>query len=222
VIELVRVSLESDRERCLAQMGRALTLLCHIAYLQVPLNESAFTDNSYYLYSEVEPGDSFSPYKIAGSSPTASPSPSSLSAPLEVSDKRLLPKLVGRATVNMTFYRPGKGRTKEVTIIVDGLNYPITSGNFIELCEKNFYEGLPVSFQQIDYDNSQIANFTVLGSFANQNEKGFVDPLTGRQRRIPLEVYREDENRNRFTVVGGAKNSAVFTRAKPVQSFITV
>lgn len=50
--------------------------------------------------------------------------------------------------------------------------------------------------------------------------------LIGLQRRLPLEVLREQIEENdtvnrRFTIIGSARNSAVFTSARPVLSFST-
>lgn len=64
------------------------------------------------------------------------------------------------------------------------------------------------------------------------NDKGFVDPISNAQRRIPLEVLREEptdfdtadniKSWRRYTATGSARNTAVFTSAKPVKSFATV
>lgn len=48
-----------------------------------------------------------------------------------------LPQLKGRATVEMT---TNKG---PLTIVVDGYSAPINAGNFVDLVQRKFYDGLP-------------------------------------------------------------------------------
>ncbi|KAL7535447.1 hypothetical protein ACHAXR_006498 [Thalassiosira sp. AJA248-18] len=72
-----------------------------------------------------------------------------------------LPRLLGRCSVTISFERPSStssafgvnlgaiaGNDKQflgnVTIIADGYAAPITAGNFVDLCERNFYTGLNV------------------------------------------------------------------------------
>ena len=123
-----------------------------------------------------------------------------------------------------------------ITLLVDGINYPITSGNFIDLCLKGYYDNERVSYQTYedfglpfsdsDSDSSRSSssgsssvnrNITIIGNTI----KEYIDPLTMKSRRIPLEIFREDKNRYRFTALGAAKNSVVYTKANPLQSFAT-
>ena|SRR5207247_6529010 len=58
---------------------------------------------------------------------------------------------------------------------------PITAGNFIDLVERGFYDGL--KFHRYE------PNFVVQGGDPRGNGTGgFVDPQTKRERRIKLEV----------------------------------
>lgn len=58
---------------------------------------------------------------------------------------------------------------------------PITAGNFIDLVERSFYDGL--SFHRYE------AGFVIQGGDPQGNGTGgFIDPQTGRERRIKLEV----------------------------------
>ena len=58
---------------------------------------------------------------------------------------------------------------------------PITSANFIDLVERGFYDGL--SFHRYE------PGFVIQGGCPQGNGTGgFVDPQTGRERRIKLEV----------------------------------
>src|SRR5215510_1060250 len=58
---------------------------------------------------------------------------------------------------------------------------PITAGNFIDLVSRGFYNGL--SFHRYE------PNFVIQGGDPRGNGTGgFIDPQTGRERRIKLEV----------------------------------
>src|SRR6266571_8707023 len=61
---------------------------------------------------------------------------------------------------------------------------PITAGNFIDLIQRGFYDGL--SFHRYE------PGFVIQGGDPMGNGAGgFVDPQTGRERRIKLEVSPE-------------------------------
>ena len=61
---------------------------------------------------------------------------------------------------------------------------PITAGNFIDLVERGFYNGL--KFHRYE------PGFVIQGGDPRGNGSGgFVDPQTGRERRIKLEVMPE-------------------------------
>ncbi len=101
-------------------------------------------------------------------------------------EENLVP-LSGSATVSMLI----NGQLLEV--VVDGNSAPISAGNFVDLVERNFYDG--ISFHRVETNpsfslaqagdpNSRDPNFPVeqLGT------SGFVDPATGQERTIPLEI----------------------------------
>ena len=54
-----------------------------------------------------------------------------------------LPRLLGRCKVTFTFQR-GNKVLGDVTLMVDGFAAPLTAGNFIDLCLRDFYPGLPI------------------------------------------------------------------------------
>src|SRR5215470_15697549 len=61
---------------------------------------------------------------------------------------------------------------------------PITAGNFIDLVERGFYDGL--TFHRYE------PGFVIQGGCPLGNGTGgFTDPATGRERRIKLEVSKE-------------------------------
>mmetsp|Transcript_53194 Transcript_53194/g.64107 ORF Transcript_53194/g.64107 Transcript_53194/m.64107 type:complete len:568 (+) Transcript_53194:78-1781(+) len=56
----------------------------------------------------------------------------------------LLPRLKGRAVVTFRMVRNGR-KLGDVTIVADGFAAPITAGNFVDLCRRGFYNGLPLN-----------------------------------------------------------------------------
>ena len=99
-----------------------------------------------------------------------------------------LPRLLGRAKVTLTFRRDRK-LLGNVTIVADGFAAPITAGNFVDLCVRQFYTGLPIKSTKRRLGTGsefEVANLPILGSF----QEGFYDPLTAKPRRIPLEIVR--------------------------------
>ena len=190
ILKLVSSSLKTDAEESVRLMKVALTNLANVAYLLVP---------EPLLYTAYENTDASIKQKYAN-----------------------VPRLVGRATVVLTFQRPGPlsilksdGEDKaKVTIIVDGINYPYTAGNFVNLCLNKYFDDTKVDLENYDV-NGQLIPRLVFGDL-----EGYVDPFTGKLRTIPLEVLRKEKTK-RMTVTGNAYNSLVFTRAQPVKSFAT-
>ncbi len=84
-----------------------------------------------------------------------------------------LPQLLGRATVEI---ETTKGN---LTIVVDGYNAPVNGGNFVDLVQRGFYDGL---------DFTRAEDFVVQAGDPPGPEEGFIDPKTGQYRAIPLEV----------------------------------
>lgn len=85
-----------------------------------------------------------------------------------------LPQLKGRATVEM---ETNKGT---LTIVLDGYSAPVNAGNFVDLVQRGFYDGLDFIRTQDDY-------YVQTGK-PSRREDGFIDPATGEYRAIPLEV----------------------------------
>ena len=99
-----------------------------------------------------------------------------------------LPRLLGRAKVTLRIKR-GSSILGNVTIVADGFTAPITAGNFVDLCLRNFYNGLPIKEVSKKFGPNTdpvSASVNMLGSF----NEGFYSPLTGKLRRIPLEIIR--------------------------------
>lgn len=99
-----------------------------------------------------------------------------------------LPRLLGRAKVTFRFKRAG-AVLGDVTIVADGYTAPISAGNFVDLCLRGFYTGLPMWEGVKRVGSSQSSTNVPVNIFGSYNE-GFYDPLTGKLRRIPLEIIR--------------------------------
>jgi len=94
-----------------------------------------------------------------------------LEIPAEFDD---LPRLRGRASVSIS---TNKG---DFLAVVDGHNAPLTAGAFVDLVRRGFYDGLPFI---------RAEDFYVLQTGDPDGDAdGFVDPKTGRQRQVPLEI----------------------------------
>ncbi|WP_044197204.1 peptidylprolyl isomerase [Oscillatoria acuminata] len=100
-----------------------------------------------------------------------------------------LPRLEGKATVQMVI----NGRP--VIIEVDGTNAPITAGNFVDLVQRQVYDGL--MFHRVVREPEP---FVVQGGDPQSKDPnfggslgtgGFIDPATDQQRYIPLEITPE-------------------------------
>jgi peptidylprolyl isomerase len=85
-----------------------------------------------------------------------------------------LPRLLGRATVRISTTQG------DLLAVVDGYNAPLTAGAFVDLVQKGFYDGLPFT---------RAEDFYVLQTGDPEGPAdGYVDPKTGTERRVPLEI----------------------------------
>lgn len=90
-----------------------------------------------------------------------------------------LPQLKGRATIAI---KTNKG---DLTVVVDGYSAPVTAGNFVDLVQRGFYNGL-------EFTRSEESYVLQTGD-PEGKEVGFIDPATGKYRAIPLEILVEGE-----------------------------
>lgn len=110
-----------------------------------------------------------------------------------------LPRLAGKATVEMDI----DGQT--VTIELDGTKAPITAGNFVDLVQRGFYDGL--TFHRVV---KQPSPFVAQGGDPKGNGTGgFVDPATGRERNIPLEIQLDNRDEPSYNRLLGSKKPAL-------------
>jgi peptidylprolyl isomerase len=85
-----------------------------------------------------------------------------------------LPQLKGRAAIE---FSTSKGN---LTAVVDGYSAPVTAGNFVDLVQRGFYNGLPFTRAEESY-------VLQVGDPPGP-EVGFIDPKTKQYRAVPLEV----------------------------------
>ncbi|WP_366524917.1 peptidylprolyl isomerase [Acaryochloris sp. IP29b_bin.137] len=145
------------------------------------------------------------PSNSSGTSDTgASPTSSSVSSPSQegssepdsvpgsesTSPFAQLPQLQGNATVVL------KVNGKTITLAIDGNNAPITAGNFIDLVDKEVYNG--TAFHRVVRSPSP---FVVQGGDPQSKDPNFpvqrlgtgsyIDPETKEPRYVPLEILPE-------------------------------
>jgi len=100
--------------------------------------------------------------------------------PFEVpSEYDNLPQLKGRATIEFT---TSYGK---VTAVVDGYSAPVTAGNFVDLVQRGFYNGL-------SFTRSEESYVLQVGDPPG-DAVGFIDPKTKKYRAVPLEVMAEGD-----------------------------
>jgi peptidylprolyl isomerase len=97
-----------------------------------------------------------------------------------------LPQLKGRATVEI---KTNKGT---VTAVVDGYNAPVTAGNFVDLVQRGFYDGLEFTRVE-DYYVAQVGK-------PSGSADGFVDPSTKKYRAVPLEIMVKGDKKPTYGI----------------------
>ena len=111
-----------------------------------------------------------------------------------------LPRLNGTAIVEFII------NGSSIIIEVDGNNAPITAGNFVDLVERGVYDG--VAFHRV------IDGFVAQGGDPQSLDPdfpieglgggGFIDPATGEERTIPLEIKLEGDEEPTYSTELGA------------------
>ncbi|KAI4320461.1 hypothetical protein MLD38_033938 [Melastoma candidum] len=102
--------------------------------------------------------------------------------PYEIPEEyRDMPLLKGRAAVDMKVKVKDNPNLEECLfrIVLDGYNAPVTAGNFVDLVERHFYDGMEI--QRAD-------GFVVQTGDPEGPAEGFIDPSTEKPRTIPLEI----------------------------------
>lgn len=121
--------------------------------------------------------------------------------PAEYADQ---PQLRGEATVVMEVNTAQAG-SGTITLKLDGNAAPLSAGNFADLVERGFYDGL--TFHRVVKDPEP---FVVQGGDPRGNGTGgFMDPETLRPRNIPLEIQVSGEDSPRYNELIDVVNSGV-------------
>ncbi|MEY3255608.1 MAG: hypothetical protein RLZZ29_739 [Cyanobacteriota bacterium] len=97
-----------------------------------------------------------------------------------------LPQLKGRATIAI---KTNKG---DLTVVVDGYSAPVTAGNFVDLVQRGFYNGLKFTRSEESY--------VLQTGDPEGKEVGFIDPVTGKYRAIPLEILAEGDKQPTYGI----------------------
>ena len=79
----------------------------------------------------------------------------------------------------------------KLTTIVDGFTAPITSGNFVDLVSRGFYNGMTI--QRSDGFVVQTGDPSAEPSAADGTKNGFVPAGKQEVRKVPLEVFVKDD-----------------------------
>ena len=202
VLQLVNASINSLVPDSLYYMRMALNDLCNVAYMLLPVDYDGLVvlNNTQPVLEAVTP------------------------------QMTVIPSLIGRATVDIMFQRAGgkfkksalvakdfPDNTARVRIVLDGINAPLAAGSFVDLAEKRFYSAAKVREDKFEYLSSA-TNRVLLGSSSST----YNEAQTQTKRRVPLEVLREGGEKSRRVATGAARNSAVFTKSRPVKSFATL
>ncbi|KAJ8775189.1 hypothetical protein K2173_020193 [Erythroxylum novogranatense] len=107
--------------------------------------------------------------------------------PYEVPEEyKNMPLLKGRAAVDMKVKVKDNPNVDECVfrIVLDGYNAPVTAGNFLDLVERHFYDGMEI--QRAD-------GFVVQTGDPEGPAEGFIDPSTEKVRTVPLEIMVNGE-----------------------------
>lgn len=70
--------------------------------------------------------------------------------------------------------------------VLDGYSAPLTAGNFVDLSRRKYYDNTRILSTQRNF-------FAQMGEREDDENDGFVDPSSGRRRRIPLEILANGE-----------------------------
>jgi peptidylprolyl isomerase len=130
-----------------------------------------------------------------------------------------LPRLLGRAEVDMTVVSGGRGFRLEdgktivpkidFHIVVDGYRAPLTAGNFIDLVNRKWYDGM--TFQK--------AEQLVLQTGKPSSGEGFIDPKTKQLRQIPLELFYKKDREPVYGITSDDDMRSTDAMALPFQAY---
>jgi peptidylprolyl isomerase len=96
----------------------------------------------------------------------------------------------------------------DMTVVVDGYSAPVTAGNFVDLVQRGFYDGLEITRAEDFY--------VVQAGDPPGPEEGFIDPETGEYRAIPMEIKVRGEEQ---PIYGSTLEEIGRYREQPVLPF---
>ena len=96
------------------------------------------------------------------------------------------------------------------TVDVDGYHAPLTAGNFIDLVDKKFYDGL--GFPKIE-------ELSVQTGLKPDQPDGYIDVKTKQVRTIPLELFYKADDHPTYGYTSDEDRRATETMALPFQSY---
>lgn len=112
-----------------------------------------------------------------------------------------MPRLVGRATVEVKMRKADAGRRPEwqdengvgvgkvvvLHAVLDGYSAPLTSGSFVDLAKRGFYDGTQVVSGERGF-------YVQLGGKLGAEDVGFIDPATQRRRSVDIEILIDGDD----------------------------
>ena len=110
-----------------------------------------------------------------------------------------VPRLEGKAIVEMTI------EGSPVTIEVNGEDAPITAGNFVNLVDRGFYNGL--TFHRVVKEPQPFV--AQGGDPQGTGTGGFIDPDTKRTRYVPLEIKLDGDKKPIYGRALGRQGASV-------------
>ena len=134
-----------------------------------------------------------------------------------------LPQLQGPARIAMTLVKPDKTQFNiqgdlydkvELILAIDGFNAPVTGGNFVDLIDRGFYNGLPITRSD---------GFVVQFGDPNPNDSsaphGFIDATTKEERKIPLEIFLKGEKEPIYSATSEEEGKGAYASKLPFQAY---
>lgn len=134
-----------------------------------------------------------------------------------------LPQLQGPARVAMTLVKPDKSQFNiqgelydkvDLVLAIDGYNAPVTSGNFVDLVERGFYNGLPIT-----RSDGFVVQFGDPNPTSAKGPHGFVDSSTGEERKIPLEIFLQGDKEPIYSATSEEEGKGAMASKLPFQAY---
>jgi peptidylprolyl isomerase len=106
-----------------------------------------------------------------------------------------------------------KSNEATFTVTLDGYHAPITTGNFVDLSERKFYDGLKI----ITADELIVQTGDPYGT--QQTTDGFIDPATRETRTIPLELFYKNDKAPTYSYTSDDDQRSTEAFSNPFQSY---